>query len=71
MKPPIEYRALPSLAKRLRDGRQPLKTGDVVTGDIPGFERMVVTATSDEILAHKRSMKAAQMRRYRAKKAGK
>jgi hypothetical protein len=60
MKPPIEFRPGPRL-----------KTGDVVTSDIPGFERMVVTATSDEILAHKRSMKAAQMRRYRARKASK
>ncbi len=56
MKPPIEYRTKGTIIRH------------VSTAELIGLAQL---GEADAILRHKRALKAAQMRRYRAKKAGK
>ena len=54
-KPPIEFR------------RKPLAVSVPLVPGVAGYRGLTVA----DQLAHKKALKAAQMRRYRAKKAGK
>lgn len=73
-KPPIEYRQPrpASSSGRTADfgsakGGSSPSAGASLKPGIAGFRGLTAT----EQLAHKKALKAAQMRRYRAKKAGK